>query len=74
MAAKPIVDGIEREHQGKLVVIRLNVHDPVGAALGARFGFRFTPTFVFFDAEGQERWRTVGSVAPSEVRRTVNEG
>ena len=48
MAAKPIVDGIERVHEGKLTVIRLNIQDPAGEALLERYEFRFTPTFIFF--------------------------
>ena len=44
MAAKPIVDGIERVHEGTLKVIRLNIQEPAGEALLERYDFRFTPT------------------------------
>ncbi len=40
MAAKPIVDGIERLHEGKLKVIRLNIQEPAGEALLERYDFR----------------------------------
>ncbi len=71
MAARPVVDGIEREHQGRLIVLRLDVQEPVGSAIGARFGFRVTPTFILFDATGTELWRTFGAIDPLEVRRSL---
>jgi thioredoxin-related protein len=74
MAAKPIVDGIERVHEGNLRVIRLNVQDPAGAELLERFGFRFTPTFIFFDDAGEELQRWVGGILSSEVRELLEEG
>lgn len=71
IAAKPIVDGIEQEHSGRLQVIRLNVQDPVGRALAPELGFRSTPTFIFFDAAGREVWRSVGAIDPAQVRRSL---
>ena len=74
MAAKPIVDGIERVHEGNLTVIRLNVQDPAGEALLERFGFRFTPTFIFFDETGEELQRWVGGILSDEVRELLGDG
>ena len=71
MAAKPIVDGIERVHEGKLIVTRLNVQDPAGEALLERYGFRFTPTFIFFDGAGEELQRWVGGILSAEVRELL---
>ena len=74
MAAKPIVDGIERVHEGKLIVTRLNVQDPAGEALLERYGFRFTPTFIFFDGAGEELQRWVGGILSAEVRELLEDG
>jgi thioredoxin-related protein len=74
MAAKPIVDGIERVHEGRLNVIRLNVQDPAGAALLERYEFRFTPTFIFFDEAGEELQRWVGGILSDEVRELLEDG
>ncbi|MEW6568597.1 MAG: thioredoxin family protein [Chloroflexota bacterium] len=71
MAAKPVVDGIEREHSGRLSVIRLNVQEPVGLAIANRLGFRLTPTFIFFDSQGNEAWRTVAAIDPARVRQSL---
>ncbi len=73
MAAKPIVDGIEREHGAALSVVRLNIQEPAAEALADRFGFQFTPTFLLFDAEGEEVFRTVGSIDPAQIRRALED-
>jgi thioredoxin-related protein len=73
MTMKPIVDGIEREFEGRLKVIRLNIQEPVGQLLGRQFHFEFTPTFILFDVAGKELWRTVGAIDPKEVRRSISE-
>jgi thioredoxin-related protein len=65
------VDGIEDKHAEELNVIRLNIQDPVGRAVAERFDFRFTPTFVFIDAVGNEIWRQVGSIDPQAVERSL---
>jgi thioredoxin-related protein len=72
MAAKPIVDGIEAEHGEALDVIRLNVQESAAQPLLQRFGFRFTPTFILFDAAGEELWRAVGAVDPVPIRELLN--
>ncbi|MFQ5922688.1 MAG: thioredoxin fold domain-containing protein [Anaerolineales bacterium] len=71
MAAKPIVDGIEREHEDRLKVIRLNIQDPAGEALLERFEFRFTPTFIFFDETGEEVQRWLGAIDSAQVRQLL---
>lgn len=67
------MDGIEREFDGRLTVIRINVQEPVGEVLGKKLHFRYTPTFIFFDADGKELWRTIGAIDPAEVRRSLGE-
>ena len=74
MAAKPIVDGIERVHEGTLKVIRLNIQEPAGEALLERYDFRFTPTFIFFDENGEELQRWVGGIYSAEVKELLEDG
>lgn len=52
-------------------IIRLNVQESVGRELAPVYGFEFTPTFIFFDAQGTELWRTVGSFDPQLVRDSL---
>ena len=68
---KPIVDGIEQEYEGRLLVIRLNIQEQVGRELAPVFGFEYTPTFIFFDAQGNELWRSVGSLDLDKLRQSL---
>lgn len=72
MVAKPIVDGIEEDFRGVLTVIRINVQDAGSGPILAQYGFQFTPTFIFFDRNGEELWRTVGVVDPIQVSKTLD--
>jgi len=58
MAAKPIVDRL-REDWKAGQVLRVDVLTPVGREFANQHGFEGTPTFVLFDAAGNEaaRWR-----------------
>lgn len=66
-AAKPAVDRLEEWETDRLKVIRVNVQDPSGRELGERFGLTFTPTFILFDPQGAEAWRTVGLLDEAAV-------
>ncbi|MBM3122711.1 MAG: hypothetical protein FJZ97_11105 [Chloroflexi bacterium] len=61
------MDGIERQYAGELTVVRVNVQDPAARPWLARFAFRVTPTFVLLDGQGQEIWRSVGSIDATQV-------
>ena len=65
------MDGIEQENAGKLVVIRLDVQSQAGRELGAAMDFRFTPTFIFINAQGQELWRSIGQLDPKRVQESL---
>jgi thiol-disulfide isomerase/thioredoxin len=68
---KPIVDGLEQELEGKVIFIRLNIQEFVGRELAPVYGFEYTPTFIFFDAQGNELWREVGSLDVERVRDSL---
>ena len=65
------MDGLEQELAGQLLVIRLNIQENVGRELAPVYGFEYTPTFIFFDAQGNELWREVGSLDVERVRESV---
>ena len=67
MAAKPIVDGIEQKYPNRLDVLRLNIQDPGSQPYLDRYNFQYTPTFILFDARGEEIWRKVGSITSDEI-------
>lgn len=78
ISIKPAVDELEeelnRETIGKQIhIIRLNIQEETGMDLLPIYGFQFTPTFIFFDADGNELWRMVGDFDPQLVRDSLNQ-
>lgn len=71
MRAEPIVNGLEREWAGSVQVVQVNIQDSSNRALIERLDARFTPTFVLFDADGEEVWRSVGAIRADEARAEV---
>jgi hypothetical protein len=67
------VDGLENELSQKLHVIRINIQDQIGRELGPVYNFEYTPTYIYFDAQGNELWRTIGEIDPQRVRDSVNQ-
>ncbi len=74
---KPAVDELEQELNSQVNIgkqihfIRLNIQETVGMELAPVYGFEFTPTFIFFDAQGNEVWRTVGEFDAQKVRDSL---
>jgi len=62
---------LENEPNERLIIIRLNIQEEVGRELAPVYGFSFTPTFIFFDAQGKELWREVGGLDTQRVRESV---
>ena len=72
MLTKPIVDGLERNLDGKADVIRLDVMSQVGRQAASRFGVRGLPTLVLVDGNGQAELTQVGLFRPGEVQARVD--
>jgi thioredoxin-related protein len=68
---KPIVDGIEQQYKGRLVVIRLDIQSATGRALAPVYNFQYTPTFIFFDTQGKELWRSVGNLDEARLQDSL---
>lgn len=68
---KPIVDGLEQELQGRVRFIRLDIQQEVGRELAPLYDFQYTPTFIFFDAQGNEVWREVGRLDAQRLRESI---
>ena len=65
--AKPVVDGLERDLEGKVQVVRLSVMDRVGGQLAVRYGARGVPTMVLLDGDGQVVYARTGSPNRGEI-------
>jgi len=72
-AEKPIVDGLENNLGPKLHVIRINIQDQIGHELAPVYNFEYTPTYIFFDVNGNEVWRSIGEIDPQKVRDSVKQ-
>ena len=77
ISIKPEVDKLEEElnnqisPEKQLHIVRLNIQEDAGRDLLSTYGFQFTPTFIYFDADGNEVWRLVGSFDPQKVRDSL---
>ena len=67
---KPIVNGLKEQFPEELRVISVDVQSDLGHELVREYG-RFTPTFVFYDAQGDELWRSVGTLDADKVRQSL---
>jgi thioredoxin-related protein len=68
---KPIVDGIETQYKGRLIVIRVDIQSNTGHTLAPLYDFQYTPTFIFFDGQGKELWRSVGQLDTAKVSESL---
>ena len=68
---KPVVDELENELGDRILFIRLNIQEKVGRELAQVYGFEYTPTFIYFDGQGNELWRQVGGLDTQRVRESV---
>ena len=70
--AKPIVDGIERDLEGRAQVIRLSVISEVGSQIARRYGVRGVPTLIVFDGEGNLVDQIIGVPSRDAIVERVN--
>ena len=70
--AKPVVDRLERELDGKAEVIRLNMMSVVGQQAAIVFGVRAVPTLVVVDGDGRVALTQVGIIRPGEGQAQVD--
>lgn len=60
LVAKPIVDGIEKDLQGRAQVVRLNALSSPGRDIAARYGVMGVPTTIVLNGSGDVIHRQVG--------------
>jgi len=67
----PVVHGLERQYQGRVDFLYLNVADSANAEARRRLGFRSTPHFFFLRADGTPTASFQGVVAPDSLDRML---
>ena len=70
--AKPIVDGLEQDLDGKADVIRLNAMTSIGRQAAAHFGARGLPTLVLVDGNGDVVLTQVGIIRSGPILEKVD--
>jgi thioredoxin-like negative regulator of GroEL len=69
----PVVDRLAIEYGERVEFRLINVDtDPEGAALAARFGVQYVPTFVLLNADGTQSDLIVGTAAESALREALD--
>lgn len=66
------VSGLKPELEAAGVnVLLLNIHDAPGSLLLERFGFRFSPTYLVYDGQGEQLWRATHLPKTSKIRTVL---
>lgn len=73
VVSKPIVNGIEQDYADVVRVFRIDARDAANKSIAAQLGLRMTPTYVIFDHNAHEVYRTVGQIARPTVDAVINE-
>jgi thioredoxin-related protein len=71
--AKPVVDRLEQQLQGKAEVIRINLMSQMGATLAGRYGVRASPTLLVFDGVGNVVYSQAGIPNAEAIVQAVSD-
>lgn len=71
-AIKPTVNALEKQYDGKVRIVRLNVDSPQANAYVQKYRVRGTPTFVFFDRHGKVAASTAGWPGEPQVTQAFD--
>jgi thioredoxin 1 len=67
----PIIEELSREYDGRAAIVFIDVWVNQGEA--RRYGVRAIPTQIFYDANGEERYRHEGFLDKDAIVRTLTE-
>ncbi len=70
---RPVVAGLERRYAGRVAVrVEDTSSDATAAALAAKAGVQYVPTFVFVDGSGARRDTIVGQVSTGTLAEKLD--
>jgi len=73
MALEPVVNRLEHSMSNKLNLIKINVKDNVASSLAKQLQLEVTPTFIYFDSNANEQWRSIGHLDPRRVQNSMSQ-
>ncbi len=65
------MNGLRSELDQQLVILQVDIYSDAGREMAADYNGVFTPTFIFFNPDGEEVWRSIGSLDPDQVRASL---
>jgi len=66
---KPLVEGLEKEYDGKVEFRKLNVEtDQSGVKLANELGVQYVPTFLFVNSDGVISKQVVGAQSEAQMK------
>lgn len=70
---KPLVEGLEKQYEGKVEFRRLNVEkDQAGVELANKLGVQYVPTFLFVNADGVIAQQVVGEQTKEQLTAALD--
>jgi thioredoxin-like negative regulator of GroEL len=71
---KPVVDGLKKEYQGKVDIVRIDANTASGkeAQLANQFGVTAVPTFVFLNSDGTVANKIIGGAEAAAMRTQLD--
>ena len=64
---KPVLEAVRRDHGERFAVVEVDLIKQKEAAYIQRYRIQLMPTQVFFDAQGQETSRNVGTISAADM-------
>jgi hypothetical protein len=68
---QPIVNGLQADFAGRLVVERLDANTDMGRNAMNAYGLRGHPSYALVDSEGTVQWTSFGPLSVEQLRQFV---
>jgi thioredoxin-like negative regulator of GroEL len=68
---EPIVDSLEKEYAGRIVIKRLNTYEAANVPLAQRYGITGVPAVVLLDPSGKLLARWIGLTEAGRLRQGI---
>ena len=69
---QPIVDGIEKEYDGKIAFDKVDANVEPGRTMLRSYGLRGHPSYAIVDPKGNLLWSTPGILSEDALKESIN--
>jgi thioredoxin-like negative regulator of GroEL len=67
----PVVDAVQAEFKGKVLITRISLETKEGAMLASQFSLINIPLLVFYDAQGIQYYRHEGNMTKEDIENVI---